>query len=261
MLHVSDLQGLWRRSLIAHADGQRDVTTRVQWLQGPRLFADLRQPAGLSAYAHARSLEDLTMPELVGLASQQGFAGTLGFDGRHFEWARHIDYQPPTGEADAGSLEWQEHVLIERGRDVDYVEHWHRDPNAPQAPLGAALLRDPERGTLAILVRVGNDFMFARDRAKPLPAGTGLKEVLAGATLTSARQALDCEISSGVIDSQGFHILASTLPFRLDAILSPRVRQRQWIVAERDSRSAAVTRSWDIAEIEGHADALLHIIL
>jgi hypothetical protein len=40
---LNDLPGVWRRSLLAWPDGTRDTTTTVLWVQGPTLYADLRQ--------------------------------------------------------------------------------------------------------------------------------------------------------------------------------------------------------------------------
>jgi hypothetical protein len=260
MMLIADLKGLWRRSLIEFPDGRRDVTTRVYWLQGDRLFVDLRQPASLPACSRD-CLDELTMQDLENLSHQQAFAGRLGFDGRHFEWHRQIDYQPTTGVADAGSLEWRDEVLIERGRDVDYVEHWHRDAAAPLAPHAAVELRDAERGTRAFLVRVGNAFMFARDRTVSLGAHRSLVEYLEGTlTLQSARQGLDCEISFGTVDSSGFRILASTLPFRREALLGQQMLGRRLTTQDPGIGGITLIRAWDLTEIEGDLGALLHIV-
>ena len=43
---LETMPGLWRRSLIAWPDGRRDTTSFVNWLQGPGLYLDLRQPEG-----------------------------------------------------------------------------------------------------------------------------------------------------------------------------------------------------------------------
>src|SRR5450631_1431310 len=142
MPQIQDLIGLWQRSLVAWPDGRRDTTTCVRWLQGREMFVDLRQPTPLPGFPHALSINDLSMRDCACLATQQGFAGRLRFDGRHFEWARQIDFQPKSPIADAGSLEWQADVLVERGRDVDYIEHWHRDGAAATVPQGAVELRE-----------------------------------------------------------------------------------------------------------------------
>src|SRR5262245_65035312 len=91
---VTELQGLWRRSLISWPGRNSDTTTTVRWLQGPRAYVDLRQPAPRPDFSHARALDDLTLEDCLWLAHQEGFAGHLGFDGTWFEWHREIDFQP-----------------------------------------------------------------------------------------------------------------------------------------------------------------------
>ncbi len=238
MPSVADLRGLWHRSLLVLPDGGRDTATQVRWMQGQCLFADLRQPSPIADFSAVRSLADLSQDHCRWLAGQQGFAGHFTFDGRHFEWMRSIDFQPKSPRADAGSLHWEAGVLVERGRDIDYREHWHRDCAASLEPSAAVALQDTHVGTRAILLRVGDAFMFARDRARPLPPRSTLSECVAAApTLQEAAAMLDCEISFGAAARDGFRITASTLPFRIGDGL------------DLDGR-------WRIAEAEGDLDAL-----
>ncbi|MDB6082674.1 MAG: hypothetical protein JWN43_555 [Gammaproteobacteria bacterium] len=219
-------------------------------------FVDLRQPAALREFLHAGRLDDLSLDDCAVLATQQGFAGRLTFDGRHFEWTRRIDFHPKSPFADAGSLEWEADVLVERGRDVDYVEHWHRQA-AGASPYGAAVLRDAESGTLALLLRMGGEFMFARDRATPLPPHGTLRECVAGAaTLRAARLLMDCEISAGTVAADGLRISASTLPYRRGRRVGQRMLQNRVTTLECSAAGDAVTRAWDIIESEGDAGAL-----
>jgi hypothetical protein len=233
MTSVTDLQGLWRRSLITWPGRPSDTTTSVRWLQGPRAYIDLRQPMPLPDFSHVRSREDLTLEDCAWLARQEGFAGHLHFDGTHFEWIRAIDFQPPSATADAGTLHWEGDVLIETGRDADYIEHWHRDPAVATTPTSITSLQSRPatraapgvRNTSAIsgsvLLRVGPNFMYARDRATPLDKSyRTLGEYLNDApNLHSARDLIDCEISFGSVADEGFRITASTLPYRIGAIL------------------------------------------
>jgi hypothetical protein len=219
---VAGLQGLWQRSLIAWPGrGASDTTTSVRWLQGPHAYIDLRQPAPIPDFSHARTLEDLTYDDCVWLARQEGFAGYLSFDATHFEWHREIDFQPPSPSADAGRLEWEGDVLIETGRDADYIEHWHRDPSIPTTPADLVDLQGGAAKTRATLLRVGPHFMFARARATSLHKGYGsLAEYVAAAPdLAHARELIDCEISFGRVDESGLRITASTLPYRIGSLL------------------------------------------
>ncbi len=219
---VADLQGLWRRSLISWPGRASDTTTSVHWLQAPTgAYIDLRQPTPLPDFSHARALDDLTFEDCTWLARQEGFAGQLTFDGAHFEWIRQIDFQPCSASADAGSLKWEGDVLIETGRDCDYIEHWHRDPAIPTTPADSLDRQHPTQKTPATLLRVGPNFMFARERATRLAKGyRTLAEYVAAATdLAAARALIDCEISFGEIDASGLRITASTLPYRVGALM------------------------------------------
>ncbi|MGO8856613.1 MAG: hypothetical protein ACLQO1_13010 [Steroidobacteraceae bacterium] len=257
MPQIRDLIGLWQRSLVVWPDGTRDTTTCVRWLQGREMFVDLRQPASLPDFRHALSIDDLSMRDCACLATQQGFAGRLRFDGRHFEWARQIDFQPKSPLADAGSLEWQADVLVERGRDVEYIEHWHRDGAAATAPQGGVELREGDHGTHAVLLRVGSTFMFARNRTEPLPAQRTLQECVAAApTVKVARQLVDCEISAGVVGAEGFRITASTLPFRRGRLLDHQLLHDSVMTLDQRSGGTGSARSWTIIDCEGDLGAL-----
>jgi hypothetical protein len=218
---VSDLQGLWRRSLIAWPDRPSDTTTSVRWLQGPRAYIDLRQPAPMPDFSHARTLEDLTFEDCAWLARQEGFAGYLSFDGVYFEWVREIDFQPRSPSADAGSLAWEGDVLIETGRDANYIEHWRRDPSTPTTPTNTMDMQGHRQATRTTLLRVGPNFMFARARATTLEEGhRSLAEHIARAPdLKRAQALIDCEISFGNVEESGLRITASTLPYRVGARL------------------------------------------
>ena len=259
---VSGLRGLWRRSMIAWPDGSCDRATSVCWLQGLSACIDLRQPATphtavMPDTAATRAANDLSIEQCARLAQQQGFAGRCEFDGAHFLWTRTIDFQPRSAVADAGSLHWEEDVLVETGRDIGYVEHWHRDSTAATLPVAAAVLRDADADTAAALLRVGPMFMFARDRALPLAGPQSLNECVAGAaTLRQAQQLVDCEISFGRALPAGFLIGASTLPWRIGALLEQRIARSQLTTLDCATNGSAITRRWEIVDVEGDLAAL-----
>jgi hypothetical protein len=60
---------------------------------------------------------------------------------------------------------------------------------AATEPIAALLLRESMRGVKALIVRVGDHFVFARDRAISLPPHTTLVECVDGAaTIGQARR-------------------------------------------------------------------------
>jgi hypothetical protein len=128
---MADCVGLWRRVLLVEADGTRDTSTNIVWLQGISFYVDSR-----------------------------GFAGTLAQHADVFEWSRAIDVLPPEPTPDAGSMRWEGSTLIETGVHADYVEHWVRDPGGT-SPCWAVALSDGESS--AQLMRVGQLFGWADD--------------------------------------------------------------------------------------------------
>jgi hypothetical protein len=253
------LRGLWQRSLFAWPGGRRDTTTRVHWLQAERACIDLRQPAELPDFQRVRNRSELSIEQCAGLAAQQGFAGQLSFDGSYFEWTRSIDYQP-TAAPDAGSLSWQGDTLVESGRDIAYIEHWQRDATAPTEPCAALSLRAADENIAAALLRVGRVFMFARDRAVELGRHPTLAACVAGAsTLRQAQEFVDCEISFGEVQRAGFHITASTLPYRIGDVLRPQFDADCLMIMDRAVDGAPRRRPWDITDSEGELETLIKI--
>ncbi|MBU6418820.1 MAG: hypothetical protein KGQ79_03735 [Proteobacteria bacterium] len=238
-----EFSGLWTRSLLALPDGQRDETTQVAWLQGPSLFADLRQPAGRPACCFVPGPEHLTLEACSWLATQSGFAGTFIVENNMGEWRREIDFHPKAPLPDAGTLEWQGDILVETGLHTPYYEHWHAGQEA-LAPNGALRLQSREDGRLAILVRSGSVFMLARDRAP----GVKLTEpdlcacAAAAPDMAVVRALLDCEISFGRADA-GWKIIRSTLPWREGAHLA--------IATQGQCRFNLDGSVWEILHAEG----------
>jgi len=213
LIAIDQLAGLWRRTLLALPDGSEDTTTEVRWLQGPGLYADLRQPANRPSFAGVRRLRDLDRRQIDWLARQEGFAGRLVEAGDCVEWLRDIDFQPPSLVADAGRLRFEGGVMVEEGRDVPYLEHWTR-PDGPARSSAALALRSAEAGEKAMLVVADDRFMFARARPNALPRGLRLGDLAAAASLEAAQDMLDCEIAFGPVGGGAFTIAASSLPFR-----------------------------------------------
>jgi len=251
---IEDMAGLWRRSLIAWPDGTQDTTTSVSWLQGLATYIDLRQPADRPAFTGVAALADLDAEDVAWLARQEGFAGTFVFDGTWFEWQREIDFQPQALYSDSGSLRYEDDYMIEEGRDVPYVEHWHRD-TLPGAPVAAVSLISDEGA--AALLRVGDLFMYARARAQPLDGGKHLSEHVAGAaSLAQAQAMIDCEISLGRIQDDAWIIRHSTLPYRECLNLAPKVRSNRLEIRETDMTGRTFARSFRLDKAEGELSAL-----
>lgn len=220
---LAGLQGLWTRSLIQWPDGRRDVTTAVHWLQAPSLYIDLRQPAGRPDFSATRALAEVDEAQIAWLVRQEGFAGRLRHADGWFEWGRTIDFQPQAVYSDCGSLRYTSDRMIEVGRDIPYVEHWHRAEVGDVVRAAAARLVDVDSGRVAALARVGDVFMLAVDRPAALPALPDLASCVAAAADRAARLALlDCELAVGRIVQGHWQLAHSSLPWREGRALSPR---------------------------------------
>lgn len=250
---LADLPGLWQRSLIRWPDGRCDTTTVVHWLQGPSFYIDLRQPAGRPEFVGVREDADLGAAQLAWLATQEGFAGRLRHDDGWFEWGREIDLQPQAIYSDCGRLWYEDDRMVEEGRDIKYIEHWHARGEGAVRAAALQLAADAD-GRAGFLVRAGDLFMFARDRGIALPALASLAECVAAAPdRATARALLDCEISFGRVGPEGFSIVHSSLPWREGALLAPRVAGST--LELRDSLTGTASR-WLIREAEGDLDLL-----
>jgi len=249
-MEIKDALGLWERSLIAWPDGRKDTTTFVAWLQGPGLFADLRQPINQPSFEGVACLADLQPRHLDWLTQQEGFAGRFVHAGDAFEWRRIIDFQCPSEAADAGFLAFSDGVLVERGRDIPYIEHWHQ--TSPRLSPYFAIRMQDENGFAGFLVRVGDIFMYARNRSVVLPTGGSLANLARDSSPQEARALVDCEISLGRVRDGSWLIGRSTLPFRVKTDLSPKPLPERgaFTVADLASYGGPMLRRWKVVEVD-----------
>jgi hypothetical protein len=228
----AELIGVWRRELLAEANGRHDVTTKVTWLQASSTFVDLRAPAGRPSFDEVKGLRDLTVDQVRWIASQEAFAGELTCRGEYFEWLRPIDLHPPRATPDAGTLELVGNMLVERGWYQGYLEQYRYDPVAA-GPVWSRTFLDPLTGGRACVVRVGSMFAWARDQRRPLDGRHTLLELIERAPSLAAKQDLvDFEVSCGEVSAGGWTITASTLPFLEGSSFD--VDLRGWTVAHAD---------------------------
>jgi hypothetical protein len=246
-LALASLQGRWTRSLLSWSDGRLDDSSVVTWLQGPTLYADLRQPRPV-AYERAAAppLRALSLAEVLSLADQEGFAGTLvPHPDASFEWQRQIDFQPYSGRADRGFLKPVGSMMVETGYADSYTEHWHRSDRT-NVPCAAVALQALGTGCLALIVRAGRDFMFARDRATTLSAGHLRDHIAKAVSLEAAQDLVDCEISLGALTTDGWRIDRSTLPHRVGRLLAPQIASWGLATADADPWGRPIMRRWAI---------------
>ena len=216
MAAVADVRGLWRRTIYRRADEVLDTSTEVYWLQGPRYFADIRQPVQRISFAGVGCLRDLDNAHLAWLALQEAFAGNLQLDGTLAWWQRRLDMQPQGPFEDRGRLCQAGDVLDEYGTESPYYERWERSNALAGAHWGLHLASETD-GRRGFLVRAADKMMFARARRSSLPPGRTITEALAALpTLEERQDLLDVEVSLGSVaaNEREWLIERSTLPFK-----------------------------------------------
>lgn len=244
------LTGLWRRSLLLTADGDADTTADVTWLQAGELYVDLRLPAATPT-PDVRCLRDLDRAGACALAQVEGFAGRLLADGPWARWERLVDLQPPSGTPDEGRLVAENGHVVETGRHVGYVEHWHRTPGH-SGPVAGLLLCETATRAIGVLVRVGRYFGWARGRARPLPPGGRLADHVAAArTLRDVQDLLDTEVAIGRIDRKGAVRTGSSLPWRVGAPFRFGTDGARLITEDVGPDGGPVRREWEVLGREG----------
>jgi hypothetical protein len=257
---IADITGLWRRSLIRWPDGNLDTTTSVFWLQTPTLFVDLRQPADRPSFSDVNCLRDLRRDHLGWLARQEGFAGEIHFDGAYFEWQRQIDFQPVAPFPDAGRFWIEADRMIEEGRDVPYIEHWHRAAQC-QEPCVGVRIQDVPGGRLGFVVRIGNVFMYARRRLVEAPLQGKLIDCIEQAdNMTEAQDLVDCEISFGRIERGGWRIERSSLPYKENQLLGFHADESQTgLVSTTDVTPSGepLACHWQVTDVQGAMSEVL----
>jgi hypothetical protein len=259
---IESLPGLWRRSLIAWPDGRSDTTTWVNWLQGPSFYVDLRQPAGRPGFRAVTCLDQLGHAQIAWLAGQQGFAGELHYQNGYFDWQREVDFQVKASYPDQGRLWFEDGIMVEEGKNLPYIEYWHRE--LAGKPSACALrLDDPRDGCHSFILRLGDLFMYARGRSTVVAPTIDLREHVTNApTVTAAQDLIDCEISQGIVTPAGWIIRRSTLPFKEGRRLDPRLvpgRSAKLVVSELSRNGRDIERYFDIANVQGELDDFLPV--
>jgi hypothetical protein len=151
-------------------------------------------------------------------------------------------------------------MMVEEGRDIPYIEHWHR-VGRRVIPGAGVRLRDVSSGLVGVIVRSGDFFMYARQR----PGGTTvtgrlIDGVKHAADLTAAQDCVDCEISYGQIDSTGWRIERSSLPYKENQLLEPtqdESGQKHLRTADVRPGGGSHSRMWEIADVQGSVDDVL----
>ena len=210
-----ELLGCWQRQWIEFADGDRDDTSFVVWLQLPSLMADVRLSAAALALA-GRTV--LSMSDLLVLAESDSSSGatvcTSVVEGRAVaEWSSGVGFQPVSAFPEPGLLEWTADgtVMIERAPSGTYVEEWHLLPES-RGPLSHSKLADGSQ-----FYQAGSVGVLVRARRGPVPPVDRLTALTDRAALEAT---VDCEFSFCQLVGGAWVVEHSTIPARVGAPFS-----------------------------------------
>jgi hypothetical protein len=205
-----ELLGCWQRRWIEFADGTRDDSSFVVWLQLPSLMADVRLSAAALALAGRTSF---SMDELLVLAESDSSSGatvcTPVVDGTATaEWSSAVGFQPVSAFPEPGLLEWSADgaVMIERAPSEAYVEEWHLLPESRGALSHSVSAEGSE------FFRAGAVGVLVRDRPEPVPSVSRLTSLTDRGALEAA---VDCEFSFCRLTEAVWTIESSTVPGRV----------------------------------------------
>ncbi|MFN8571183.1 MAG: hypothetical protein U0132_03945 [Gemmatimonadaceae bacterium] len=210
------MHGVWSREWIERR-GARSSPFIVRYFQTPTVFGDVRLPVDRPAFQRAASFADLSDADLMILARQRGFVGVTTADGDRATWHHEIDFQPPDTSADIGRIEHQgPGRMFEHALDGSYTEFWWSLTSGDQRFLVVRVKR-ADRLERVLLV-VGDQFYYARNRARDLAPAENLEQLIqsAHATREQVIRFLDCELSVGQVrgGATPWQIQFSTLPWR-----------------------------------------------
>ena len=221
--------GCWRRAWIEFADGRRDDTTIVVWLQADSLMVDVRVPADRADVARRGGLDDCSIDDMRALAATDASSGftecgpvTTNRHGRRSATAvwhtrgHGVNFQPVSAFPEPGLMTWSDDgtVMFEHAPSGAYTEEWRLVPGS-RDPLTVTPLGDD------MVYRAGDIAVVVRDRAVEIPRQARLDELLEEyaddrATLQAL---LDCEFSVAERTSDGWTIFASTLPWKQGTVI------------------------------------------
>jgi len=214
-----ELIGCWQRKWIEFADGTRDDTSFVVWLQLPSLMADVRLSA---AALEMGGRSSFSMDELLVLADSDSSSGATtctpvvvradGVRCATAEWSSAVGFQPVSAFPEPGLLEWNSDgtVMMERAPSGTYTEEWHLLPES-RGPLSHSVLSDG-----AEWFQAGSVGVLVRDRPGTLPPVSRLAELTDRGAMEAA---IDCEFSFASLADGVWTIQHSTLPWQVGALV------------------------------------------
>ncbi|MDM0047393.1 hypothetical protein [Variovorax sp. J22R115] len=218
------MMGLYRRHIIAFADGTSDIETQVFWLQSRNFSIDLRMPRQADHVAQAKPLAAYTREELAVLAQYEGWVAQSVWDGEQLVWRDPTAFQLHDRWPEPAPLRRVGNCMIEFAPSGAYVEDWRLLPSAPGPLVGLRLIDERELGSARVLHR-GGGLIVSGDHAglvlgraeAPVVSAPLRRHVLAAtgnAEVLGPLMNFEASIAHGSM-REGFRVTHSTCPGRI----------------------------------------------
>jgi hypothetical protein len=221
--------GCWIRRCIQFADGTRDTTTRVIWVQTASGMGDMRIRADRLPMPHRAGLDDCSDSELLSLSDQDCSCAMTVLDETTrphptATWPAG-DYgfamQPVDSFPEPGWFEWREQgtCMMEWAPSGAYEEDWRLQSRVRDFAMHLVRADAPVRTCLYI---AGDHAMLARDRGVRVEQKRPLSDLVSARLQERAPVSalLDCEFSFARRRSgRRYEIQISSLPWREGATI------------------------------------------
>jgi len=220
------MMGCWRRAWIEYADGRRDETGVVLWLQTESAMVDVRVAHDRGDFTGCTSLKECTLDQLRAIAASDGSSGWTecspvfeeddGTRTATAQWhtrGHGINFQPVSAYPEPGSMSWNRDatVMHERAPSGAYVEKWRLVPGSRDR----LSVETPADGSGTTVYRAGPVAVLVRDRIQPIPRQARLVELFDefADDRATVEGLLDCEFSIAEQQRDRWTITTSTLPW------------------------------------------------
>ncbi len=213
--------GTVHRRSITFATGLCDESTQVVWVQSHGMTGDLRVHPLRPDITSATKLAELTLDDLVALASVEGGTANTSWADGVMSWSGWIGFQTYDKYPEPGVIQRIGDCMIEFAPSGIYVEDWRFQPSKPGVLGGLSLVSETghdgvvsaRRGGLVI---AGDHAICSIARREELPVGTRAQDYVRDSAdpAGALERVLDCTVDYAIHADGAFRIALSTDPRR-----------------------------------------------
>lgn len=255
--------GTVQRRSITFASGFCDALTRVVWVQSHGMSGDIRVHPQRPALTKSSKLADLSLGEMVLLASVEGGVAATSWADGVMGWNDWIGFQVYDKYPEPGLMQRIGDCMIEFAPSGIYVEDWRFQPSNPGVLAGLHLVSETGHGGETVarrggLVVAGDHAICSLARRNELPDGVRAQDYVRASSTPAAalEHVFECCVSYASRANGAFRIALSTDPrcegttadFTDDFAIAP---QANHVVQKISDDPAVASRLWQIDSLEG----------